>query len=399
VLLPALMVRAPLEGAARTRPPLRALDGCVRLARRPLVALAVVAAFVGIGALGVTRVEVATHDGEFFRPSHPINRAYRRLEARLGGVTPFEIEIAPAPGAALLGGPAVRAIRALQERVAQIPELTHGSSVADLLLTASPALRLDDDAEVERALFLVQAVAPAELERWLSREPPRARISARALAMTSARSEQLLAEVGALARETLPPGWSARSTGLVPVFSQMEQYLVEGQLASYGSALAGVGLVFLILCRSLPIALLGVFANAVPVLAAAAVMGLGGIRLDVATIMVASIALGIAVDDTIHLLQSYRTGQSRGQPAPQALRRAFSIAGRPMLITALILVSGFAVLTLSGFQPTAHFGLLVCVAVASALAGDLLILPAGLLWLDRLGRGAGSLAIREGEAS
>jgi hypothetical protein len=381
VLMPALLVRAPLERAARRRTSLPGLAWLARAARRPGLAVALAVVPLVAAAAALPHVEVATHDGEFFRDSHPINRAYRLLEARLGGVTPFELELAPPPATPLRSAETLRAVRALQSELSGVPELTAGTSIADLLLAATPQLDLADSAAVERNLFLVQALAPDEVRAFLHDEPARARISLRALAMTSARSDELLDLVRERAAAVLPPGWSARATGLVPVFSQMEQYLVQGQLSSYGLAVLGVFAVFALGFRSLRLAAIALLVNTVPIALGAVLMVLAGIRLDVATVMVASIALGIIDDDTVHLITTWRHALARTGDSEAALAHAFDVAGRAIAVTSLILVAGFATLTLSGFRPTAHFGLLVCAAVAAAVLADLLILPAALLRL------------------
>ena len=386
VLMPALLVRLPLERAARHRAPLPGFGWLARAARRPGLALGLALAPVLAAAVALPRVEVATHDGEFFSPAHPINRAYRLLETRLGGVTPFELELTPPPGTPLRSAETVGAARALQRELAAIPELTPGTSIADLLLASTPGLDLDDSAAVERALFLVQAVAPQEVQAFLHDAPPRARIGARALAMTSARSAELLALVRERAAQVLPPGWSARATGLVPVFSQMEQYLVQGQVSSYGLAVASVFAVWAVGFRSLRLAAIALVVNLVPIALGGVLMAVLGIRLDVATVMVASIALGIIDDDTVHLITTWKRGVDETGDPEAALGRAFEVAGRAIAVTSLILLAGFAALTLSGFQPTAHFGLLVCAAVGAALLADLLILPAALLRLGGAGR-------------
>jgi hypothetical protein len=381
VLLPALLLRVPLERAARGRPRLRAVSWMARAARRPGLALALALVPLAAAAWALPRVEVATHDGEFFRPSHPINRAYRLLEARLGGVTPFELELAPPAGTELRSAATVRAAQSLERALADVPELGAWTSIADLLVAAVPDLDLADDAAVERALFLVSAVANDEVESFLHADPPRARIASRALAMTSARSAELLARVRERAAQVLPPGWNARATGLVPVFAQMEQYLVLGQVSSYGLAVLGIFAVFALGFRSLRLAAIALVVNVVPIALGAALMGFAGIRLDVATVMVASIALGIIDDDTVHLISTWQRAAARTGDPVRALEHAFDVAGRAIAVTSLILVCGFGALTLSGFQPTAHFGLLVCAAVAAALLADLLILPAALLQL------------------
>jgi hypothetical protein len=386
VLMPALLVRVPLESAARNRTPLPGLALLARAARHPWLALGFAVVPLAAAVVALPHVEVATHDGEFFRDSHPINRAYRMLEARIGGVTPFELELAPPPGAKLRSAEAVRAVQVLERELEAVPELTHGTSIVDLLLASTPGLDLSDPQAVERALFLVSTLAPDEVGQFLHDEPPRARISTRALAMTSARSTELLRLVRERAAAVLPPGWSARATGLVPVFSQMEQYLVTGQLSSYGLAVASIFAVFALGFRSLRLAAIALLVNVVPIALGAVLMAAAQIRLDVATVMVASIAMGIIDDDTVHLISTWKSGVERTGDPQAALEHAFDLAGRAIAVTSLILVAGFAALTLSGFRPTAHFGLLVCAAVAAAVVADLLILPAALLRLGGAGQ-------------
>ena len=105
-------------------------------------------------------------------------------------------------------------------------------------------------------------------------------------------------------------------------------------------------------------------------------MGLLGIWLDMATAMVASIAVGIAVDDTIHVYHGYISRKDAGVPSVQALVKTFNHAGRAVVTTTIILSAQFMILILSSFQPTVHFGLLTCIGLWAALVFDLLLLPA-----------------------
>ncbi len=383
IVLPALLVRLPLESVAERRAELPWLRFVVAGSHRRWPALCFLAVVIALGCWGAPRVEVATHDGEFFRAENPINRAYRLIESRIGGVTPFEVELrGPSPGA-FRTAEGVRTLDALQSRLAGVPELSAGTSLVDLLRASDPRLDLGDADAIRRELFLLSALEPFEMDRFLRDDARLARVSARAMAMTSARSEEILHELRADTRRFLPAGWSARFTGLVPVFAQMEQYLVTGQLASYGSAILSVGLVFLFLHRSLRVAAIALVVNIAPIGPTAALMASLGIRLDVATIMVASIALGIVVDDTIHVLHAWRRGLELRGNADGALEYALGVAGRPTILTAVILVCGFGMLTFSDFQPTSHFGGLVAFTVAVSLAAELVLLPPALAWLAK----------------
>lgn len=381
IVLPALLVRLPFEGVAERRVELAWLRFVVAGSRRRWPALGFLAVVLALGLWGAPRVEIATHDGEFFRPENPINRTYRLIESRIGGVTPFEVELrADAPGA-FRTAEGVRSLDAIQKRLARVPELSAGTSLVDLLRASHPDLDLGDSDALQRELFLLAALEPSEVGRFVRDDARLARVSARAVAMTSARSEAILRELRSDSDRLVPAGWTVRFTGLVPVFAQMEQYLVTGQLASYGSAILSVALVFLFLHRSFRLTAVALAVNVAPIGPTAALMAYLGIRLDVATIMVASIALGIVVDDTIHVLHAWRRGLELRGSAEGALEYALGVAGRPTILTAVILVCGFGMLTLSDFQPTAHFGGLVAFTVAVSLAVELLVLPPALGWL------------------
>jgi predicted RND superfamily exporter protein len=158
------------------------------------------------------------------------------------------------------------------------------------------------------------------------------------------------------------------------MFSQVEQALVEGQVESYGLALLALLATFSFAFRSLPLALVALVPNTIPVLLGAGVMLLAGMRLDVATVMVASTTLGLIDDDTIHLVHAYLGARERGES--HALEHALRHAGQPTLLASAILAGGFAVLALSDWVPTRHFGALVAITVAAAVVADLIVLPA-----------------------
>jgi hypothetical protein len=352
-------------------------------ARSALPASALLLVSFALAVFGIPRLDVSTHDGEFFARHNPLNEAYRFIESRMQGVTPLEVEIRAPQAGAFRQADAIRKLRALQQALADHEKLGPGISLADLLLAANPGLDLGDDDAVQRGLFLLGALAPQEVER-LAREDGRlTRISTRAKAMSSAENQALLASLDARAAQIFPPDWQVRFTGLVPVFSQMEQYLVSGQVQSYGLAVAVIAAIFALLFRSPAVIAAALAANVAPVLATLGAMGLLGIRLDVATIMVACIAEGIIVDDTVHLVHLFRRGMERFGDAERALDFALEVAGRAVVTTSLILAAGFAIPMLSDFQPTAHFGLLVAITVLTALAAELFILPPALLWIHR----------------
>jgi predicted RND superfamily exporter protein len=131
-----------------------------------------------------------------------------------------------------------------------------------------------------------------------------------------------------------------------------------------------------VLLRSLGWALVAMVPNLVPVVLTLAWMALAGVPLDVVTVMIASITLGIVVDDTVHLLHGFQRARGEGLAPGAAMGEALARSGHALVFTALVLSLGFATLALSEFRPTARFGELTAVTIAVALAAELLLLPA-----------------------
>ncbi|MCW8880865.1 MAG: RND transporter, partial [Sedimenticola sp.] len=148
------------------------------------------------------------------------------------------------------------------------------------------------------------------------------------------------------------------------------------------SLFGALGLIFLLMLiqwRSIGSALLCMVPNISPILIIFIIMGFFGLWLDMATAMIASVAVGIAVDDTIHVYHGFIGRVRRGISPVVALVKTYRQAGRAVMTTTLILSAQFLILTLSQFVPTIHFGLLTSIGLVSALVFDLLLLPALLM--------------------
>ena len=120
--------------------------------------------------------------------------------------------------------------------------------------------------------------------------------------------------------------------------------------------------------------------NLLPIGLIIALQGFAGVPLNSVTIMVAAIALGIAVDDTIHFITHWRDEMAGGASASEAVRRAMTVKGRPIVATTAILTGMVGVFWVSSFPPVVHFGLLLAVGLVGALVAALVLLPA---WLGR----------------
>jgi predicted RND superfamily exporter protein len=137
---------------------------------------------------------------------------------------------------------------------------------------------------------------------------------------------------------------------------------------------------FLVLFRSVRIAVLATASNAVAAVYVLGLMGWLGIPLDLMTITIAAITVGIGVDDTIHYLHRFRTEFAKDHDYKAAIARSHGSIGRAMYYTTVTIVLGFSILALSNFVPTMYFGVLTGLAMLAALAADLTLMPVLLRW-------------------
>jgi predicted RND superfamily exporter protein len=176
----------------------------------------------------------------------------------------------------------------------------------------------------------------------------------------------------------------ATVTGSGRLFSTLDHYLVMSQISSFGAAFFTVFGVIFIVFRSARFGVLTIAPNVMPVLAVLGVMGFLGISMNIATVMVASVALGVVDDDTIHFINRYRREVAAGRGTDEAIEAATVHEGRASLTTAIINSLGFGVLLLSEYKPTAWFGGLLGLTMAVAFLAEVFILPATIKLLPRV---------------
>jgi predicted RND superfamily exporter protein len=318
--------------------------------------------------------------------------AMRSLEADFGGASDVEV-VVTGPAKSLLDPAATHLVGAVQEVVASFPETGATLSYTDLLRRMHRALHDGDPAAyrlpetrdaIAQELFLYETSGGDELGTWV--DPAgyaTARVSAYATSFqeieeTRAFYESLDRRLAALARPATP-ALHLTVTGDGPLWYRVNSSLLTTMAKSFALTVVGVTLMMVLALRSVRLGLLAMVPNLLPVLVAVGTMGWAGVRLDFATVMVAGIALGIAVDDTVHYLHRYRLELAATGDPRTAVERALASVGRAMITTSVVLFAGFSLMALSAFPPHRTFGLVLAGTMVVALLCDLLLLPALLL--------------------
>jgi len=360
----------------------------IRSAAPAIVGLAVVVS--ASSGIGIGRLALESHILRFFPEDHPIPRAYEEIETNLLGLTPFELEI-EGRRAEVLSNETLDALdRYVEEALAAEPLLQKALSPfaaaegadGSSAVGAAPLRALPADAAV-----------PERLHRfvWASGDRLVLRTTLSARTSSSNACDALARRLRARLAGAFPPSVEARITGGATLLIQGQVLLLDTQVRSFAAALGVVTLVILAVFRRPSIVALSLVPNLMPIAFTLGLMGLAGVHLDTATVTVAGIALGLIVDDTIHVLHGYSQARRAGRSMQGALADTLHHVGRPVLITSVAVALGFGMFALSPFRPTRYFGALLACSALAAVACDLVVLPA-LLQLRRRG-GLASVAL------
>jgi hypothetical protein len=172
---------------------------------------------------------------------------------------------------------------------------------------------------------------------------------------------------------------NAVCTGIVPVVFKTQRELLVSLQESLASAFLLIALVMMVHLRGIGAGIVSMIPNLFPVVLVFGLLGWSGRKIDIGTMMTASVALGVAVDDTVHFLSWFRRGLGVGLSRFEATLFAYRQCGRAMVQTTLIAGLGLVVFSFSNFVPTQQFGWLMLAILAAALVGDMVLLPALLV--------------------
>lgn len=346
-----------------------------------------------VAAAGLWRLRVDTNHINFFAKDHPLSQSASVIDGRLAGIYTFQIFL-EGPADALKQPDALARIDRLETRLRTLPFVKKVTGLPDYVKRAHRELgpggseTLPTDAAMAAQELFVLGLsddARAEMERIASSDFSKGQITVKLASMSSDLVFAQIEDAERFAAEAFA-GSEVRPTvtGSGRLFSTLDHYLVVSQISSFATAFVTVFAVIFVIFRSWRFGLLAIIPNLFPVLAIFGVMGWMDISLNVATVMLASVALGVVDDDTIHFISRYRRETRDGRSGQDAIEIATAHEGRASLTTAIINSCAFAVLSLSAYKPTAWFGSLLALTMLVAFLAEVFILPATIVMMPRL---------------
>ena len=350
---------------------------------------------------GVSQLRVENSFINYFKSNTEIYKGMKQIDEKLGGTTPLDIIIKfedPVQassddgfGDGLLDDDSdpesqwftvkkINKIKKVHDYLDSLPEIGKVLSLASTIRVAEQLNRNEELNSMEMALLYKRV--PAEVKSmaispYISIEDNEARISARILdSQDDLRRNDLINKIKYDMEEKL--NFKKESyflTGILILYNNMLQSLFDSQILSLGFVMAGIFLMFMVLFKSVMLSIIGIIPNLLAATFVLGLMGLINLPLDMMTITIAAIAIGIAVDNSIHYIYRFREEYESTKDYKLSLYKSHNSIGRAIFFTSITIIFGFSILVLSNFVPTIIFGLLTGLAMLVALLAVLTLLP------------------------
>ncbi len=372
-------------------------------------------ALFSISIYGINQLTVENRFIDYFKPSTEIYKGMDLLDTKLGGTAPLDIVInAPRDWNDSLevdesfdddfgfedegsqdgywwNTISLERLENIHDYIDSLPEIGKVLSVASGIKVARELK--DGEPLSELDLALVKNMLPEDIKEnllssYISEDENQVRISARVIESAEGLNRnELLNEISNnLQNEFSLEQDQFRLTGLAVLYNNMLQSLFDSQIGTIVIVFTIIFLMFLILFRSLYLSIIGIIPNLLAASVVLGTMGLFSIPLDIMTITVAAISVGMAVDNTIHYIHRFKKEFAISGNYKNSMHNSHRTIGRAMFYTSLTIILGFLVFATSNFNPSVYFGFFVSLAMVMALLGALTLLPQLILYFKPLGK-------------
>jgi predicted RND superfamily exporter protein len=364
---------------------------------RTRAAMMLFLALVVVALTGIPRLSVENRFIDYYKDSTEIYQGMTLIDQKLGGTTPLDV-IIDAPVDEVLtedeiddgsditaysywfNSDGLREVARIHQYLDELPETGKVLSVHTGMQLLESLNNGKTDGDFKHAIVykrLPVEVKNALITPNLSADGNQLRFSIRLYESDkSLRRQALLDKIyyDLINDFDLDPE-QVTISGVAVLFNNLLQSLFKSQILTLGAVFAAILLMFMVLFRSVRLALAAIIPNIIAAGLILGLMGWIGIPLDIMTITIAAIAIGIGVDDSIHYVHRFRGEFLQDRNYWAAIKRCHNSIARAMFYTSVTVVLGFSILVLSNFIPTIHFGLLSGLAMMTALLANLVLLP------------------------
>lgn len=345
-----------------------------------------------IPLFGLSKLEVDTDYTKFFSADAPLSKAYQAIERAGWGQSLISVDIR-SPNADSMSSPKWRdGIRRFESALQALPDVRKTLSQDQILQRVDAAWNQGFDSaryagysadKIGNLRLLAELSGNDDLDDFRDSSGTREQILALTPYMSSKALTGFRVRVDSLARALLPASAQASLEGTAVLWANMDRQISRTQVSSF-LALALVFLVLLpLLFRSVALGIIGVLINGFPLCMTFGLMGLLGVKINLATALIGGVSIGSTVDSTIFFINRFRSARAEGASWNDAVRSAVLDVGDGILVTSVLLAGGFFCMASSSFLPTAHFGIFTTFTVVTAVFLDIVIDPIVVTALGR----------------
>jgi len=375
--------------------------------RRGNVVLVISAGLAVLSAYGISKLQVENSFTSYFRPSTEIYQGLKLIDEKLGGTIPLDVivkfkdvsfddddyeEDEDDEFARLYGNVdtntadywftpyKIDRIKEVHDYLDALPAVGKVLSLASVIRVAEGVEGGREFGSFELAILykrMPEKLKDSIISPYVSFEDNETRINLRILdSSPDLRRNELLETIrNDLSGKLGFAEDEARVTGVLVLYNNMLQSLFKSQILTLGVVMLGIAIMLLVLFRSVPLAIIGIIPNLLAAGIILGLMGLVGIPLDMMTITIAAITIGIAVDNGIHYIYRFREEFSKSGDYNETLHACHASIGRAVFYTSTTVIFGFSILMFSNFMPTIYFGVSIGLAMLFAFLAALTLLP------------------------
>lgn len=360
----------------------------IRVEKHRKLIIASFIAFALFGLSGIPLAKIDTNFVEMVKPGYGLKESYQVIDRFFGGTAGVEILIDTGKQDGVKDSALLKDIAGFTRDIRnKFPDLvTRSKSIVNIVKDShknmmsgnqSDYVIPDTDATVSQVLFSFESADPKVRRKFVDDNWQVARLSLGLKTKGTHEYGVFMKEVKNLEEQYFSSynNLEINHTGAVDTMVRLVDLISQTQIKSFALALSIICAIVLLLFGSWKVGMLAMIPNVFPLVLVTGLAGWVGIPFDSDTLLVIPIAIGIAVDDTIHFLTHYKHEMLQGKTSEQALGSALNKVGQAMVFTTAVLAIGFFVFVFSAYIPLTNFGILAAIAISSALFADLYLLP------------------------
>ena len=374
----------------------RFTDACIRVAVHYPKRIVLVSALLAVGALWQASLLHFSHNPLKWLPeSWPIRQATKVIDSELSGSTNIELLLDSGELDGWRNAERIKAIAALTDKLRNTEfsiQPRKVQSLSDMVREINQALKGGDKKDyvtpenndlLAQELFLLELSAATDLYRRVDTDYRTTRITLSVPWVDALYYASMVDELEAVTKDIIPDDITVTVTGLVPILGRTLSSVIVDTARSYMIAFAVIAVMMVLMLGHIKTGLLAMIPNLLPIVLALGFMHMVSIPLDMFSMLVGAIAMGLAVDDTIHFMHHYQGNRQRGFSPQDAIATTLHESGRAMLTTSIILAGGFIVFVFSQMNNLNGFGWITAFTIIAALLADFLLAPALMMLTDR----------------